>query len=414
MLLLEGLQPVVVLARAAIQALLKGRRAEFLHKVVRILLDGLSLRVVGVGELEHPDVQVGVFQNVEHPVGGLLTRRVVVVAEHQLLGVAGQYPGVLLGEGGAHGGHHVVKPRLVEGDDIDVALHQHQIGPLGALGKVEGVDQPPLLEGNGLRGVEVLGPLLPRQDAAGEAGHLPPHVDDGEHETGAKLVVHAAVLARHGQPGVDELHLAVSLGGQRPGQRVPLLRSRPQAEAGGGARRNLPLGQIVPHPRTAGALEVVVVKPGRVPVGREGPGPLFAPGVIGACVRHLQPRPLGQQAHRVGKGQVLDLHDEGDHPAPFAAAEAVVNLFIRRNREGGRLFVVKGAQPPQVVSLPGQVDIGGNHVGDLAPGHQLVDELFGNRHAAPSFRLCFPQYTRLIPSRAACLSAPTSRSRISE
>ena len=55
-LLLEGLQPVVVLARAAIQALLKGRRAEFLHKVVRILLDGLALRVVGVGELEHPDI----------------------------------------------------------------------------------------------------------------------------------------------------------------------------------------------------------------------------------------------------------------------------------------------------------------------------------------------------------------------
>lgn len=40
-LLLEGLQPVVVLARAAIQALLKGRRAEFLLKSSGSCLMGL-------------------------------------------------------------------------------------------------------------------------------------------------------------------------------------------------------------------------------------------------------------------------------------------------------------------------------------------------------------------------------------
>ena len=321
---------------------------------------------------------------------------------------------MLLGEGGAHGGHHIVKARLVEGDHVDVALHQHQVGPLGALGKVEGVDQPALVEHHGLRGIQVLGPLHPRQDAAGEAHHVPPHIDDGEHEPGAELVVDAAVFPSHRQARVDEFHLAVALFREGPCQAVPLVGGGPQAEAGGGAGGELPLGDVVPHPRAPRAFQIVVVEPGGVLVGRQKPGPLFPARLVGARLRHLHPRPLGQQAHRVGKGQVLHLHDKGDHPASLAAAEAVVDLLIRRDGKGGGLFVVEGAQAPQVVPLLGQVDVGGHHVGDLAAGHQLVDKLFRDRHSPPSFRLCLPQYTRFIrPARpaAAIYGGPTSRSR---
>ena len=322
-------------------------------------------------------------ENPQHPVGGLLARAVVVVAQHQLVGVPGQHPGVVLGEGGAHGGHHVVKARLMEGDHVDIPLHQHQVGPLGGPGEVEGVDQPALFKDQGVWAVEVLGPLLPGENPAGKAHHIPPHVDDGEHKPGAELVVHSAVLPGHRQPGLHQLGLGEALGGEVTGEGVPLPRGGPQAEAGGRPGENPALGQVVPHRPALRGLEAVVVKPGGQLIGLQGPGPAAALPLALPGVRDLHPRPLGQQPHRVGEGQVFNGHHKGDHPAPLAAAKAVVDLLVRADGEGGGPLVVKGAKAPQVAPLLGQVDVGGDHLGDLAPGHQFIDKLLRNGHGPP-------------------------------
>ena len=208
---------------------------------------------------------------------------------------------MLLGEGGTHGGYHVVKSRLMEGNDVDVALNQHQVGPLGILGQVQGINQPALVEHHGLGGIEVLGPLLPRQNPAGKARHLTPHVDDGEHEPGAELIVHAAVFPGYCQAGVNQLHFAETPGCEGFCQGVPAVRGGTQAEPHGIAAADPPLGDIVLDPLPAGAVEILVIKPGGLLIGLQNPGPLLPPCLVGAGVRHLQTRPLGQQPHRVGE-----------------------------------------------------------------------------------------------------------------
>ena len=63
------------------------------------------------------------------------------------------------------------------------------------------------------------------------------------------------------------------------------------------------------------------------------PLPLLAEVGAPPLLRHLQTRPLGQQAHRIGKRKIFDLHDEVDDAAALAAAEAVVDLLLRHHME---------------------------------------------------------------------------------
>ena len=305
---------------------------------------------------------------------------------------------------------HIVKARLVEGDHVDVALHQHQVGPLGALGEVEGVDQPALVEHHGLRGVQVLGPLHPRQDAAGEAHHIPPHIDDGEHEPGAELVVDAAVFPSHRQARVDEFHLAVALFREGPCQAVPLVGGGPQAEAGGGAGGELPLGDVVPHPRAPPGFSDSRGRTGRRPCWPPEAGPAFS-GPPRRCPSPAPPSPPAGPAGAPRNRYTYSLHDKGDYTASLAAAEAVVDLLIRRDGKGGGLFVVKGAQAPQVVPLLGQVDIGGNHVGDLAAGTSSSINCSESAQPALLPTMFTTIYQIHTPCAAAIYGGPTSRSR---
>ena len=84
-------------------------------------------------------MQLGAFQQGDGPLGGVHARVVVVVAQHQLLGVLFQNADVLFRQSRAHGGDGVVKARLMQGDDVDVALHQNHVGPFGVFGVVEAI-----------------------------------------------------------------------------------------------------------------------------------------------------------------------------------------------------------------------------------------------------------------------------------
>jgi hypothetical protein len=58
----------------------------------------------------------------------------------------------------------------------------------------------------------------------------------------------------------------------------------------------------------------------------------------------LDPVLAGETAHRLGEGQVLDLHQEGERVAPLLAAEAVVGTAIGIDMERRGLLAVERTQ----------------------------------------------------------------------
>ena len=91
-----------------------------------------------------------------------------------------------------------------------------------------------------------------------------------------------------------------------------------------------------------------------------------------------------------------------------AAAEAVIELLARADREGGRLLVVEGAAGHVVAPGLLQRDARSDHVDDIDPREQLVDEVLWDlaRHGTGIItcgRRCptpFPDPTPCAPARS--------------
>ena len=95
----------------------------------------------------------GLLQNGDGPAGGPLSGLVAVVDQHHLVGVAGQQGSVLLGQGGAQGGHGAVKAILVQRHGVHIALHQDQVAKLTFLRQIQGKEVLPLVKNQGFRGI---------------------------------------------------------------------------------------------------------------------------------------------------------------------------------------------------------------------------------------------------------------------
>ena len=257
---------------------------------------------------------------------------------------------------------------------VQIALAEDDVGPLGFFCQIQPVEDTPFTICNGLGGIHVLG-LGVVDDAAAEAHHVAAGVDDRQHQAVAELVVQAAVPAVDHQTGGQQLLLGVAPAGHGGEQAVPPVGGCAHAEADGDAFPDLPLVQIGLHRRALRRAQQVVVPAGGIAVQLQHTAAQPVRAVLRAVVlRHRQVGPLGQKPHGLGERQVLDLHDEVDDAAALLAAEAVVDLLVRRHGEGGGLFVVEGAQAKQVAALALQGDIAGHHVHDVAAGDELVQK----------------------------------------
>ena len=367
---------------AAVEQTLKGVRSLKLDEIVGVLLDVFTVHQTA-GKLKHLDAELGAVQDLQGPLRGDLAGVIVVIAEDQFLGETAEKPGLLHRQRRAHGGHGVVEPRLVQGHHVQVALAQDDVGPLGLFGQVQSVQHPALAVCKGFGGVHILGLGLVQHPAA-EAHHVAPHVDHRQDQPVAELVVYVPVLSADGQACPDQLVLGIAPGGHGGQQGVPAVRRGPHAEAHGDPPVDLPPVQIVPDGLALRGLEGLIVPPGGVPVQLQHPAAELLRAVAG-LLRHRDVGPLGQKPHRVGIGQILDVHDEVDDAAALFAAEAVIKLLVRQHMEGGGLFVVEGAAAPEAASLGRQGHIGAHHIHDIVPGDQLVQKALGKRHGCTSF-----------------------------
>ena len=97
----------------ALQQLAEGLRALELYKLVRVL---------GPGKAQDLDLYIQLFKNPDGTLGGLDTGPVIVVGDDDLVGLAGNEPGLLRCQRGAKGGHGAVKSGLMQGDHVYIAL----------------------------------------------------------------------------------------------------------------------------------------------------------------------------------------------------------------------------------------------------------------------------------------------------
>ena len=89
---------------------------------------------------------------------------------------------------------------------------------------------------------------------------------------------------------------------------------------------------------------------------------------------------LGKKDNGIAERKVFFFHNKIDNAAALAAAEAVIDLLVRRDGEGAGLFTVEGAQAEQVAALAGQLYVTAYHVHNITAGGQLVHKALGKCH----------------------------------
>ena len=82
--------------------------------------------VLPAGDHRDRHVQLAIEEHLNRAVGRLLTRRVAVHHEHDLLAVTTQLTDVLRRQRRPQRGDHVARPRLMAGDHVGVTFHQHR------------------------------------------------------------------------------------------------------------------------------------------------------------------------------------------------------------------------------------------------------------------------------------------------
>ena len=271
-------------------------------------------------------------------------------------------------------------------DDVGVALHDDglEVGGDGRLGPLEGEKVRLLVKDRRVGRVEILG-LGVVEDAAAKTNGATALVADEEHHAVVEAVGKRAVVAANGQVGVDHLAGRESkrrqMARQGPHARCipqrPVLRDR-RAKAtmpevvtrscrGWGARAG-ELGVIELSRRLHDLIQAALLR--RIGVA------LIARAVIG---QH-DARAVGQDAHSLGKLDVVALHHEVEAVAALAATKALPETPVRHHMKRRRLLMMEGAAAPHVMAALTQGHCFADklhEVGRLA--HLLL--LFGSEHA---------------------------------
>ena len=293
---------------------------------------------------------------------------------------------MVLAGGGTQGGHCVGYAVLGQGDHIHVALHHIEaVGLVPALAPFpQAVQFLALVEDGGFRAVQVFG-LAVAEHPAAEADGASAAVADRKLDAVAEFVVGAAaVFPAHQQAGGEGLFDALVVQAQALAQVVVARRREAQAVAGGDLAGEAAALEVI-HRFLAlrGVLELLAVeafRPGQQVVqGLQAVAAgFFLAGVAAALPGHFQAGPGGQLLHRFRKAEVVVFHQEAHGVAGGAAAEAVVELLVRGDGEGGRLFLVEGAAGGIVAAGLLQRHAGIDQRHQIGAREQVLDEVFGN------------------------------------
>src|SRR6185437_2027643 len=123
--------------------------------------------------------------------------------------------------------------------------------------------------------------------------------------------------------------------------------------------------------------------------------------------RHVETEPARQLLDGLGEGHAVVLHQEAQHGAVRAAAEAVIELLLRAHPEGGGFLVMERTAGLVLAAGFLQLHARADHLHDVRAGDQLVDEALGDDgwillevvgRSGPHYR------TNMVPQRGASFS----------
>ena len=345
-----------------------------------MLLDKF-IRVLRPGDAQHPDRESRASENVDRALCRILSGIVRIVADNDVFGIARQQPRLFLGQRRAERRHCTVKARLMQGDDIHIALSEQKIVAFCLFCDVHRKQIAALVEDHRLGRVEIFR-LAVVHHASAKGDDITADVDDREHHTVSELVIVCTLRTAHNQSGRKQFLLGVSLCRHRVEQRVEGIRRIAQSKI-----VHRPFGQRAPHEvfhrRLAARRMKLCVKPPRRLLHQleqtVAPLPLTA---VGGVLRHLHAVLFGEEPHRIRKLQTLDLHHKADGTSTGAAAEAVENLLIRCDRKGCGFFVVKRTQSEIIASAFFERNVAGYQIDNITARIQLIQKALIDRHTA--------------------------------
>ena len=151
-----------------------------------------------------------------------------------------------------------------------------------------------------------------------------------------------------------------------------------------GLLRQFPFLQVFHADFSAGRTKLIVEKSGSLPVQIQQTllsvhQLLLFLRVL--CLGQLHTAALGQNLHSLRERIILILHEKGVDIAAHTAAKAMEHLLGGRNRKGRRIFIVKRAAGPIIISFLLKAQIPGHHIHDIASGSDLFNYLIRIKHS---------------------------------
>ena len=366
--------------------------------------------VVAVRQHHAAQVHRILLDKLNRATGSLLTGGVAIEHIYNALGKTSKRLYMMLRKCCAQRGDDVFDPCLPAGDAVGIALH-HDGGILRndkLLGPVKAIEVSFFMKHARLGGIKVLG-LTIAHDAPAKGDIVTLLIKDGKHHAVVKAVRELSAPAAHGHIGVNHLLRGKARLRQVRYQRV-VTRRKAQAVAATDISAHATTGKVL-----ARTTVLTAHKHGVVELSCLGAQVVDA-GTLGAAIARrtgivqLDARTISQIANRLGKTQVLALHDIGKDVAALAAAKAVPHLRSRDNVKRGGLFAMKGAASPKLMAAGLELNRflhDGNQVRRRA---YLIFFLIANHGYSPPAHPSYDGYRRYYPRRSR-LTRPGNRTR---
>ena len=326
-----------------------------------------------------------------------------VAIEHidNALGKAGERLHVMFRQRRTQRSHDVINPRLPTGDAIGITLHNDG-GILcddKLLGPVKAIKVALLMEHTRLGGVEIFW-LTVAHNATAKSDVVTLLIKDGKHHAVVKTIGELSAPAAHSHVGVNHLLRSKALLRQMCYQHIAA-RRKAQRIAAADVTAHTTAGKVLTRTAVLTAHKHGVIELGGLGAQVVDAGALGAALTTGTGVVKLNAGAIGQIADRLGKAQVLALHNVSEDVAALTAAKTVPHLCGGNDVERRRLFAVEGAAPPKLMTARLELDgllHNGNQVGCST---HLVFFLVANHKYSPpahpsygGYRQCYPRLSR--------------------